>query len=138
MMKNGLKIYLIKKLLGTLNEKQKTEILTLAVAKLYNTISEKDIIREIGGKWFIGEREISSEVRKSLVAEAQYMLNMPLWKHLQDDVKYQANKMMFLESTSEIQLTAGKLWTFVLDIISTRLKSLSEGSGDFNNKFNKS
>ena len=108
------------------------EVLTAAVAGFYNTIGTDDILREVNGKWMVGEKEVDDSIKQAMIGEAKTLLNMRLWKVLQNDIKYRANKQMFLESQSEIDLIAGKLWLYTLDCINTRLDSISKESGRFN------
>ena len=71
--------------------------------------------------------------KKSLViAEAKQLETMMVWKVLQNDIKYQANHKMFISSKNDMDIVMGKSWTYVLDIIKTRLSSLRKGSGRFN------
>lgn len=109
--------------------KEKRRILTLAVKRLFNTISADDILQDGGGgQWIVAGRPISSGERDRLVAEAERFGDSKLWEVLQLDLRYQANKKMFLQSQSDDDLTAGKLWAFTIDAIATRLKSMAHGS----------
>lgn len=114
--------WLIKKLGGY----HKDEVLTEAVKHLYNTIGADDILKIEGQFWTIAGEEIDEATKRLLISEANIFLNTRLWKVLQIDIKYKANKKMFLESQSELDLVAGKLWQYTLDCISTRLKQLTK------------
>lgn len=117
-------------LLGT-NERK--EILTLAVKELYNTIGPDDILRQNDkGEWLAEDKIISEAEKKLLISEANQFLSTRLWKILQADIKYQANKKMYLESQSDDDITFGKMWSYTLDVVKTRLQSLRKGSGHFN------
>lgn len=108
------------------------QILTELVRDLFNTIDEYDIIREEDGKWFIGDKEIQEAEKSMIISEAQLFVKGKLWKVLQRDIKYIANKRMFINSRTEMDLVAGKLLLYLLDIINTRLQSLDKGRGIFN------
>lgn len=114
------------------DEKDKAALLTLTVKRLYNTINADDILQEKEGVWFVKGKAITDGEKKQLIDEARMLQNMRLWSVLCDDVKYQANRRMFLEAENDLQLTAGKLWTFTLDAFETRIRSLVKGSGFFN------
>lgn len=116
------------------NLSERTLILTLAVKRFYNTISAEDILREVNGTWLYQDKPLPDEMKKVLIAEAKQMTQMTLWKILQQDIKYQANKRMFLLAENEEHLNAGKMWTYVLDAMNTRLNSLSKGLGYFHLK----
>jgi len=112
---------------------EKYKILTLAVKKLFNTIGAEDILHENEfGQWLASGKPISEGEKKLLQAEAVQLLGMKLWKVLQDDVKYQANKKMFILAENEMQVATGKFWLYTLDTMKTRLESLNRGKGSFN------
>lgn len=100
-------------------------VLTLAVKKLFNTIGADDIfsIHE-SGHWMFEGKPIRPEEVKLLKAEAMQFQNSFLWRVLQKELKYQANKKMFIESREVIDMVAGKLLVYYIDIISTRLKHM--------------
>ncbi len=112
---------------------ERTRVLTLAVKHLFNTIGADDILQvHPDGTWTVEGKPIPKVTRDLLVAEATQFLGTTLWRVLQTDIKYQANRKIFILATDEMQLTAGKLWTYTFDALRTRLNSLQKGSGDFN------
>lgn len=113
---------------------EKRELLTLAVKKLYNTIGPDDILQEVDGQWMFKGKPLSEGEQKLLTAEANQFVSMKLWSILQADVKYQANKRMYIKGDRVEDLIAGKLWAFTLDVFKTRLNSLGKGTAMFNNK----
>lgn len=111
------------------------EILTELVRDLFNSIDEDDILREeIDGKWYVGDKELQDAEKKLVISEAQIFLKGKVWNVLQRDIKYLANKRMYINSRTEMDLVAGKLLLYLLDIIKTRLQSLDKGKGNFNIK----
>lgn len=114
------------------NSEDKHKILTLAVKKLYNTISKDDILTEINGIWYSKGKPINGEVKKILIAEAENFKNSKLWSILQDDIQYQSSRRMYTNSLDINDMIAGKLWLLTLDTFKTRLNSLQKGSGKFN------
>jgi len=114
------------------NSEDKHKILTLAVKKLYNTISKDDILTDKNGTWYFKEKPVNDDIRRLLIAEADNFRNSKLWSILQNDIKYQSNKKMYVDSQSVDDLIAGKLWLLTLDTFKTRLNSLQKGSGKFN------
>lgn len=146
-MLNELKQKIIKKLGGFIDfddfldsevdYKVKNYILTLAVKKLYNTIGSEDVLKvHDTGQWMFQGRPISEGEKTLLIAEATQLLETKLWQVLQNDIKFQANRKMFLLAENELQITAGKMWLYTLDAFNTRLKSMKSGSALFNNKPN--
>ena len=112
----------------------KEEKLTQQVKHLFNTIGVEDILREEKGVWFLEDKPLNEGQRKLLISEATVFTKTLLWKVLQTDVKYQANKKMFELSNTEMDLTAGKLWLETLNCFRTRLESMCKGLGMFNTK----
>ena len=114
------------------NEEERRKILNLAVKKLYNTIGAEDILRVKDGEWVFLGKALPPGVKEGLIKEAAQLLDSKLWEVLQADIKYQANKLMFTRSQTDLDLAVGKVWTFTLDAMKTRLKSMQKGSGMFN------
>ena len=48
------------------------------------------------------------------------------------DIKYQANKVMYLLADDKKDIEFGKSWTWILNAFKTRLNSLSRGSAILN------
>ena len=115
--------------------KTRYEILTRAVRRHFNTISSEDILRvHESGAWLFQGKPLSEGEKSLLIAEAKQLLNTQLWQILCADVKWQANRKMFLLAQNKVQIAAGKLWLYILDCFATRLNSLSKGSALFNIK----
>lgn len=114
---------------------EKAEILTEAVRKLFNTMGPEDILHtNPDGDWVAGKKTLNVAEQDLLAAEATQFLGSRLWDTLQKDIKYQANKRMFVSGSGKDDLVAGKLWLFTLDAFKTRLRSLSKRSAAFNAK----
>lgn len=111
---------------------ERNKILNLAVRRLYNTIGPDDILKEVNGQWLLEGKPMVSAIKTQLINQAREFEQTKLWEILQRDVKYQANRRMFLLGKSDIDLTAGKLWTYTLDVFKTRIKSMAQGNGTFN------
>jgi hypothetical protein len=122
----NIKVALVKRWLDGFNEQEKHEILTMAVKRFYNSIDENDILKRKSNKWFYRDKAMTENEVKTLIAEAHAFLNTRLWKVLKTDIEYQANKRMFLHSSSEIDLIAGKIALFNLEAIKTRLNTLTQ------------
>lgn len=115
--------------------KERTKILTLAVKRLYNTIGADDILRlNSKGQWTLEGKVLSEGRVNNLISEATMLLGTDLWKVLQLDIKYRANRKMYTEAKNEDGLTFGKMWLYTLDAIATRLVSLKSKSALYNSK----
>lgn len=114
---------------------ERNTILTLAVRRLFNTIGPEDILRQdTSGAWMFQGKEMSEASRKLVQAEAAVFEESTLWKVLQADIRYQANRRMYLLGKTEADMTAGKLWSYTLEAFRTRIVSMRQGSPLFNNK----
>ena len=114
--------------------KERRRLLTLAVKKCFNTIGPEDILQANGSQWIVDGKPISNGEKDRLIAEAVQFEESYLWKVLKLDIKHQANKTTFLKARTDDDLTAGKLWHWTLDALSTRMKSLSKGSPLYNSE----
>lgn len=114
---------------------EKNKVLTLAVKKLFNTIGSNDILKlNKANNWTFLGKELSKGRRDLLIAEAKMLLGTDLWKVLQTDISYQANRKMFISSKSESDIIFGKMWLYTLDAFATRLASLEKSSAVYNSK----
>ena len=105
--------------------KAKHAILTEAVKTLFNTISIDDLLKENSKKeWLFEDRILHASEVEDIKLQALQFTNSSLWRVLQKDIKYQANKAMFEKSQSELDLAVGKMLLFFNDIINTRLSKM--------------
>jgi len=133
-----MKNWLIKKLGGypdidsalrVVNEHDdRNKILTEAVKRLFNIIGIEDILQEKPDGWYLADKKMDKAQVGLLFAEGTHFKRSKLWKALQIDIKYQANKMMFLNAETKEQIAGGKLCQFILDTISTRLGQMEKDS----------
>lgn len=100
------------------------EILTKAVSHLFNTVGKEDILKVQDKKMYFQGRELDENGVHQLVEEAKFFKTSKLYKVLQAELRYQANKRMFLDSSTIEDLIAGKILLLYIDIIETRLKEL--------------
>lgn len=116
------------------DRKERHKILTLALKKTFNTISDGDILREKDGKWFFQGRALSDAQRKLLVLEAKQFIDTKLWQVIKEDTVYQVYKKMYLLAENDLHVITAKFWKYAFDTIETRLKSIARDSGMFNKK----
>lgn len=120
-----------------MESKERYAILTAAVKRLFNTIDADDILKEgPAGEWLWDGKTLSRAQVEMLQAEAGQLTKMLLWKVLQRDVLYQANRKMFLQAENVEHVVTAKFWLYSFDTIRTRLKSLAKNSPAFNKKEN--
>ena len=132
-----LKHYLVYKLggfvsvddfIGKVNKlsyQEKHKILTRAVKKSFNTVGSDDILKVAdNGKWLYEGRELTETEVQHLKETAENFKNSRLYKVLDKELKYQANRRMFIDSQNVNDLVAGKLLLFLWDVVKTRLKRI--------------
>lgn len=108
------------------NPHRKHEILTLAVKKIFNTVSLDDILRIHGNSWTFEGRPLRDADVKRLQAETTQFQTTFLWKVIQKEFRYQGIRRLFLKSASELDLVAAKLLIYSTNIIDTKLKSIAQ------------
>ena len=102
----------------------KEQVLTDTVRHLFHTIDSGDLFKEVDGQWTVGGKVLNDGEKQLLKSEAKIFMNTRLWKVLKNEIKFRAEQAMFESAVSEADLTAGKLFLYVLDVIQTRLDKL--------------
>lgn len=109
-------------------KKDRFEVLTQTVKHLFNTIGLEDILHtNANGETIFEDRPLNPAEVKMLREEAKLFYNSKLWKVLQRDIKWNANKIMFIESKNEFDLAVGKMLLYYNNIINSRLEKLTKG-----------
>lgn len=109
------------------DQKERHKVLTAAVKRLYNTVGKDDILKVVRNGiaeqwWFEGKLLTAEEVRL-LKHEAEAFKASRLYRVLDMECRYQANKRMH-EAATLPQLESAKLFFWVWDLIKTRLKEM--------------
>jgi hypothetical protein len=112
---------LLEKLNSDVTEEERTKVLAESVATLFNTIGKEDILRQEKGVLYFGNTMLSPEQIKRLRGEAQAFKNMQLFKVLDNEVRYHANKKA-MEAVNLDQLTAAKMIQYTWDVLKSRLE----------------
>lgn len=111
--------------LDELSIDERHRILTEAVKGLFNTIDGDDILRSReDGNWFFEGRQLTPGEVENLKKSAKAFRESLLWKVLKKDVQYQSNNKMFVESVTDLDIIAGKIWLYALDAIESRIKKM--------------
>jgi hypothetical protein len=122
-----MRAWLIKKLGGLpikgLTEEEKHEILTLATAELFNTITDKDILRVEDGVTMWGDKSLNELQIASLRNDVSAFQQTALYKILDAEVKYHCNKKM-RTATTTLELIASQMIEYTWDVIKTRMKRI--------------
>lgn len=105
---------------------ERRKVLTMAVKRLYNTIGPDDILRRdpASGQFLFMGQPLAKEEMGIIIEQAKAFKESRLWKVLQADLKYNANKRLYMESVDIMGIEAGKLFTYCIDVFNTRLRGL--------------
>jgi hypothetical protein len=107
-------------------EPKKVEKLNKMTDRLFNEITEADILRVTpNGTFLVGSTVIPAEAKQEIVSQANIIQEMELWRMLVRDMKYQANKRMYTESKDIDDMIFGKAMLYSLDVLEQKLKNLS-------------
>jgi len=127
-----MKRWLIEKLGGyatvedALNSAEnKHEILTKAVAHLFNAVTEEDIFRKDRTTYTYKGKPLMASQLSVLENQAKDFTESELFKMLDLELQYQANRKMYFDSRGNDDLIAGKLILWNWDVVKTKLKNLS-------------
>lgn len=112
---------------ATADRSARRALLAAATRRLFNTIDEEDLLKvdKTSGQWTYMGRPFGKDELMVVVQHAKGLIDSRLWAVLQADIKYQANRRIYIDSRTEEDLVAGKLLLYLGDIIHTRLKRLA-------------
>ena len=101
---------------------EKHDVLTLAVSHMFNAVTADDILHQNKkGEWKYAGKTLHPNQAKLIGQQIEDFRESDLHKILKSDIEYQANHKMFTTSKSEMDMIAGKLLLYALDVIETRL-----------------
>ena len=114
---------------STGNVGQRRALLTLAVKRLFSTIDADDVLRRdpaSGAFTFEGKPLTNGEIA-ILRSDAETMLKSKLWRVLNKEIRYHANRKMFIESRSDDDLTAGKMLVYYISEVDKQVRKIAKG-----------
>lgn len=101
---------------------EKHRVLTVAVKDMFNAVTADDILRQQpDGSWGYADKKLHREQAQMIAKQMEGFKKSELWKILKLDIRYQANKKMFVDSQSNTHHVFGKSLLWFIDIIETRL-----------------
>lgn len=112
---------------ATADRPARRALLAAATRRLFNTIDEDDLLKvdKASSQWTYMGRPLGKEEMMVIIQQAKGLIDSRLWAVLLADIKYQANRRIYIDSKSEDDLVAGKLLLYLGDIIHTRVKRLA-------------
>lgn len=99
--------------------------INLIAKDLFNNVRQEDVLQFIGGKLFHGGKIVSPDQQKMLSEDAAAIIKMPVWRLLVDEMRYLGNKKIYEDSTSDIDILAGKMVLWTMDVFQKKLSNLS-------------
>lgn len=104
----------------------KRRILNWLLSHLFNAVTEADGLVYSDGKFYNQGIEIPPEQADKLTSEAYQIQHTTLWPLLLSSMKWAANKKMYLDSSSDSDIVAGKWMLYTIDIIEKKIINLSK------------
>lgn len=98
-------------------KKIKKKILNKLLKHLFNAVTEEDILifDTSSRKGKIGNEILSNDDIEQLRADVKNIEDTRLWKLKQKQLKYLANKMMYFDSSSDMDMLFGKAMLYNLN-----------------------
>lgn len=102
-----------------------TEYINVLVDRLFNTFSEKDVLMVSGNKMYYMGNELSAEQRHAVISGADTIQKLEVWQALLAEMKYLANKRMFVVSKDIDDILFGKAMLYTIGILEDKVRNLS-------------
>lgn len=104
--------------------KEKHRLLTLAVKKSFNTITKEDILKIENGEWTLEGKSLLQAQLVSIQQSASSFKAGIFWRVIQKELRYRANRAMFIKSDTAIDMLGGKTLLFYIDIINSKVEEI--------------
>ena len=95
------------------------------VQRLFNTITEDDLLKTIGRDTYFQGKVLSPEIFVKVKQDAIVFRESLLWKVVSNDAKFRANKQIFESSNNTQDILFGKALLYLLDVIEKKLDTLA-------------
>lgn len=104
----------------------KRNILNYILSHLYNTVTEEEALTSEAGKLWNKGLPLSEEEKWLIVSDASKLQTLHIWPLLLDSLKWEANKKMYISSTCDDDIVAGKWMLYTLDVLEKKVNNLSK------------
>jgi len=94
--------------------------------EVFNIITEDDILKVEGNNWTLKGEKLPDVAIKTLQSQARGFVNSKLWEILRTELRWHVYDKLVNKSKSEEDLIAGKVLGYLVDIIDSKLKRMSE------------
>ncbi len=93
--------------------------------RLFNAVTEDDFLQAVGPDLYIGKEKLGEGNKRELTNAARTLKGMELWKLLMKQMKYAANKRMYTESNTELDIYFGKAMLYNVDVMEQKIDKLA-------------
>jgi hypothetical protein len=93
--------------------------------KLFNVVTENDILVQSGRDLFYRGKKVTPEIKAKLITDANLLKTMDLWNILLDCMKHEANKKIYNEAIDSDSLIFPKAMLFTVDIFEKKVNNLA-------------
>jgi len=106
----------------------KVKIANYILKHLFNTVIADDIlVYNPNDKTFqVAGKTLPAGDKQDIISGARSIKNMYVWKMINKDMKYQANKLIYEKSKNVDDILFGKAMLYTLDVVDRKLENLSE------------
>jgi hypothetical protein len=94
--------------------------------KLFNAVTENDILIVHGPHLYYRNNKVSAEVKAKLISDANLLKTMDLWNILLDCMRYEANKAIYDKAVDSDSLIFPKAMLFAIDIFEKKVNNLAK------------
>jgi hypothetical protein len=102
------------------------KLINYILKDLFCSLTDDDVLKIVGKDIYLGEDKLDTKIVDLYRSEAIKMLNSPLYKHLNNKMKNEANKIMFEKSKTEEDMIFGKAMLHSLSLQEGFLKIISK------------
>ena len=104
----------------------KTALINFIAKHLFKLVTESDFLRiDNNAQVSFRGKLLNSIEREAIVVEAKNLHANEMWKLLQNEMVYVANKKMFYDSSTTDDILAGKMVLWTLDVMQKKIDKLS-------------
>lgn len=94
--------------------------------RLFNGVTERDVLRERGGRLFRRGHQLTDEQERGIISEAESLSQSPLLALLLDELRLAANDNIFNKSSSVGDLVAPKAVLWTVDVLEKKVRALAD------------
>ena len=104
----------------------KLNILNWCLKHLFNSITEKDILKWNGKGFIVDNKMLPDTDSYDIISGADAIKRSYVWQLLVKDMKNVSNKMLYEKSISTDDMIFGKACLYTIDVLENKLDNLSK------------